>query len=75
MNERLPIKTLEAICKKTNCRYVLQVGYRRNSYITTYAFDSQYKAGIYYRAMLIHSGFKKRLVDTVEGVILERYLS
>jgi len=75
MNEKLPTKVLEELCKESNKRYVVQIGFKAGAYTTRVTEDSRYTALIRYRAFLIHSGYKKRLIDTVEGEIIERYIS
>jgi hypothetical protein len=55
-------------------KYHIQTGYLAGSYKERYTLESQIQACRYYDSLLIHSGYKKRLIGP-DGTLEERYIS
>lgn len=56
-------------------RFVVQTGKGRGAYEVRYALDTLGEAEFWYAGLNTHSGYKKRLVDTVARKVLRRYIS
>lgn len=54
--------------------YHVQVGFKSSAYEDRYIMEGQVEARRYYSSLLIHSGYKKRLIGP-NGVLEERYIS
>lgn len=66
----------ERIEKVTDKRYVIETAYgTRGHYEIRYSFDDHGQALSYYNSLLIHSGYKKRMLDMELGHVCARYLS
>jgi uncharacterized protein YhbP (UPF0306 family) len=49
-------------------QYIVQTGKGRGKYKTRYVFDNLDQATVWYLSLNIHSGYKKRLIDTTGRV-------
>lgn len=59
---------------ETNGLWLVQVGKDKGSYKTRYSFDHMPTAYRWYDSILIHSGYKKRIVSP-SGQVIERFIS
>lgn len=56
-------------------RYQVQDGKGKSSYQVRYSFDTLSQAERWYAGINTHSGYKKRIVDTSTGKVVNRYIS
>jgi len=72
---KVQARALKEIKEIADKRYVVQDGKFDAGYHVRWSFDSITEAYRHYESINTGRAFKKRLVDTKTGEILERYLS
>lgn len=65
------VKGFHAVTK----RYQIQVGFKKGSYKTRWAFDNLGQAQMWYNGINVWNGYKKRILDLVTGKVLYREIT